>query len=212
MTPIEVLIAARSNNLVGPHLTPKPEWLVRWTGPVEVYIGPDTGWIPAALLDGSPVFVLHAGLPRRLDCRRPEVRDLLVRHGCPAWARDVPPAVWCWGMGVEIVDVLMPYHESENHERDGVQWIRRRAFDPKNQGGGIWVGEYPDCLGGFGWQNSCVPSTDPRTIWTQGPETGALGRACADIAALRDRCLLEEADGWYVPGNEIGWWPREVSP
>lgn len=203
MTPIEVLIAAR-NILVGPYLTPKPEWLIGWTGPVEVYIGPDTRWIPAALLDGSTVFALHEGLPQRLDCRRSEVRDLLVRHGCPAWARDVPPAVWCWGMGV---GPLRPPH-SVWKVKDG-QAYHYREVDRKY----LYLGELfafdaddPDNL--VGWE---VKGDFNEDRLSAGPETGALGRACADLTALRDRCLLEEADGWYVPGNEIGWWPREVS-
>ena len=41
--------------------------------------------------------VMDADVPLsaiRLDTRRPEVRDHLVRMGCPAWARDVPAGVW----------------------------------------------------------------------------------------------------------------------
>lgn len=85
--------------------------LADWSGEIEVYIGPDTGWIPAATLRGTPVFALHQYLPQRLNPARPEVRDHAARwlarhHGvvigptAPYWQIDG----WggrrvTWGLG-----------------------------------------------------------------------------------------------------------------
>ena len=95
MTATEILAAARANP-VGPYVPAREEWLRWWTGPVEYldkFHDPAGRRVVSAygaggMANGAPVDRI------RLALRRPECRDLLVRHGCPAWARDVPAAVW----------------------------------------------------------------------------------------------------------------------
>lgn len=158
MTPAEQLAAARQN-VVGPYLPAKAEWLDGWCGPV---LGPDG--VPGAITGPDhrpederygPYNVAAADLygwefgdtrsckadELLLDVHRPEVRDHLVRLGCPEWARDVPAAVWCWGMGVEVADVAPRWNDAADLAALNAGCILREP--------GGWLVPMPD--GGIGF-------------------------------------------------------------
>ena len=151
--------------------------------------------------------VMDADVPLsaiRLDTRRPEVRDHLVRMGCPAWARDVPAGVWAWGMGAHVIGEVGRW-------ADGA----RPAIGDLPRGAAEWIGtdaarawdELSMCAGGWrGWALYVAGAQQ------QGPETGDLGRACADVAALRAGCILREPGGWLVPlpRGGVGFFAEEV--
>lgn len=189
MTPAEQLAAARER-VVGPYLLAWWEWLEGWVGPVQFLCRPgDTspndsldGWEDASTCTGSRlrhpdsgrlVVVADVVDRIRLDVHRPEVRDHLVRLGCPEWARDVPAAVWAWGMGVSVASDEPPWE-------DHVTSWRRSAFTAPRAHVSCSV---------YGWVVGSV----------RGPETGDEGRARADLVALRAGCILREPGGWLVP-------------
>jgi hypothetical protein len=130
VSPSDILAAARQN-VVGPYLPARREWLRGWAGPVQFLCRPgDTspndsldGWEDASTCTGSHlrhpdggrlVAVADVVDRIRLDVNRPEVRDHLVRLGCPEWGRDVPAAVWAWGAGVEVSDVITPWSDASD--------------------------------------------------------------------------------------------------
>jgi hypothetical protein len=110
MSPADILAAARQN-VVGPYLPARREWLEGrgWIGPVVADTGRAYPWRFEA---GERPYSQQVINSIRLDVHRPEVRDHLVRCGCPEWVRDVPAAVWAWGMGVEVVDVITPWNDA----------------------------------------------------------------------------------------------------
>ena len=112
MTPAEQLAAARER-VVGPYLPAREEWLMGWVGPCSPDNCDDSD---VAICDGQIVDDRWVGAPSgiRLNVHRPEVRDHLVRLGCPEWARDVPAAVWCWGAGVEVADVITSWSDASD--------------------------------------------------------------------------------------------------
>lgn len=198
MTPAERLAAARSN-VVGPYVPAREEWLrgvvvpaVTDTGRAAVVFGLDGGrgyWFD---IDGYASDFGDAE-SLRLDLRRPEVRDLLIRRGAPAWARELSVALWVWASIGGTVHVCRPWGE----DFPGMWW-RHPAVH----------GTYTTIHGSpTGWAGA---EMSPGRL-TQGPETGPEGRAFADLAALSRGCILEEAGGWLLPlpDGGIGFWPRE---
>lgn len=218
MTPLETLAAARLSP-VGPYVPARVDWLREWRGPVMVaesdlvwtYCGRRRGlhFVAAPTFDHHDV-VGDDDILRveniRLDLRRPEVRDLLVRHGCPAWARDVPAAVWAWANGVVPTAVLRAWDDTWAPRAD--RWsaapIQGACICTVTPPYGDLDSDRP------GWRFSLRGNAQNGP--QNGTETGDLGRACADLAALRERCLLEEVDGWYVPhpNGGVGWWPKNL--
>lgn len=100
------------------------------------------------------------------------------------------------GGGV-LADILHPWREVTQNDPDtGAAWIRGRAFDPKNHGGGLFVASFLRPWRTFGWENGCVP-TGPEHPgrWLRGPEVGAEGRAAADRSALEACFGLMNEDG-----------------
>lgn len=219
MTPIEQLAAARLN-VVGPYLPAREEWLKGWTGVVIrlTEMGEDSdpragdiGYTTGRTSDRGELVETAAwqsGSRRRwpaiswlgIDPRRPEVRDRLVRCGAPAWARDIPAALWVWAMTGKVPRfVLREWDEAWSPRVD------RWSAGPVN--GACLSTMVPDARleleDWLGWKFR-APADAPQS----GPETGAIGRAHADLAALRARCILIEPDGCYVPlaDGGIGWW------
>lgn len=191
-SPADILAAARLNK-VGPYLALEEEWLKGWTGPAEwldTFRDPDGRWVVSAygaggMANGAPAERL------RLDTRRPEVRHLLCDLGiAPEWARKSAVACWCAGMGVEPA-VVFP-------EWEDVHFVQVQSWQRRTSRSGWAIGVFRS-----GWQVAIGGLTV-----AGGPETCALGRACANLAALRARCILAEKDGLYVPlaDGGIGWW------
>lgn len=177
MSPADILAAARQN-IVGPYLPARKEWLEGWAGPVLGY-----GWGFGDTRSRKADELL-------LDVRRPEVRDHLVRLGCPEWARDVPAGVWAWGMGASVVRALLAW-QPLNGSPDNAH------YRPTTNN------EWAATVGPEGW---CLDLPRPARRM-RGPETGDEGRACADIAALNAGCILRVEGGWLVPlpGGGIGF-------
>lgn len=215
MTPLDILAAARRNQ-VGPYVPAKEGWLKGWTGPVELLCQPedtcpfdslegweDTVWSRWRVLhpDGNRWFHLGARdytIRLRLDTRRPEVRHLLCDLGvAPEWARKSAVACWCAGM-IGLVRTAGPWVGLPIGSPEP-KWCERRAPGSDRPTARADVN---------GW----AVGNDSGEVVVYGPETGDLGRACADLAALRAGCILEEADGWYVPlvDGGFGWWARET--
>jgi len=223
-SPADILAAARLNP-VGPYLPAREEWLTGWTGPLTVRASgvsgtrPAGGLHPAIACDGGVLYdddpsgepgwqyVDRSDIGAEwgtvaevlLDARRSEVRALLIRHGCPEWARDVPAAVWAWGNGAGPWDAYGRWGSDRGlHYRDPVCGHHR-----------VWVYDTAAGIeGGYGWAFG-----HPAEGSTKGSETGPEGRALVDVTALRGMCVLEEPGGWYVPlpGGGVGWWAKEVS-
>lgn len=201
MTPAETLAAARLSP-VGPYATPRPEWLDGWCGPVEwldTFSEPVGRWVVSTY--GAGGMANEAPIERiRLDLRRHECRDLLCRHGCPAWARDVPAAVWAWVGGVEVRQIAWAPTFTN---------ARCCAFSLGDRP--AWWTATPGDRDAF-----TDPVSDGHLGWAacgeHGPETGDEARVCIILAALRAGCVLEEADGWCVPlvGGGVGWWPKNL--
>lgn len=204
MTPAETLAAARSN-VVGPYVPATEALLAGWVGPIN--IAREAGDPPSAYLCGvwlsnaaeiigerigygvSDDFGNSDYTRIRLDLRRPEVRDLLVRRGAPAWARDIPAALWVWAAVGYLPDALCQWYRSAQMMRKGLRdddyWLVHALTD--------------------GWKVYALHGLE-----ASGPETGPEGMACADVAALRAGCVLEESDGWLVPTPDggIGFWQK----
>lgn len=201
MTPAEQLAAARGN-VVGPYVPAREEWLkgsivpIRWRG---VRDGPwRMGvWGPLGSSSEAPVWGIvtstdghDVGYEKALDLTRPEVQDHLVRRGAPEWARKLPAALWVWAAVGYLPDALCQWYRSAQMMRKGLRdddyWLVHALTD--------------------GWKVYALHGLE-----ASGPETGAEGMACADVAALRAGCVLEEPDGWLVPTPDggIGFWPLE---
>ena len=201
MSPADILAAARQN-VVGPYLPARRVWLAGWVGPVMWRVSPNTDALETAIATGF----MHGGRAElrfldgnttmrpvervRLDVNRPEVRDLLCRRGCPEWARDVPAAVWAWGMGASVVRALLAW-QPLNGSPDNAH------YRPTTNN------EWAATVGPEGW---CLDLPRPARRM-RGPETGDEGRACADLAALNAGCILRVEGGWLVPlpGGGIGF-------
>lgn len=195
------------------YITDPGDMLDGWTGPVDVYIGPDSGWIRAAVLDGEPVFALHAGLPLRLDPYRPEVRDLVIRRrSLPAWVRGLPEwkAAGVVALGVAggvVVSLLGPWRPPGwsditrirvyATDTDGyVAQIVGPGLDNEQDG---WMIQPPR---GRVFSLNDVP---------HGPETGPAGQSAADAQSLAANCILDNGDHLILPwpgGARV--WRRDV--
>ena len=211
VTPAETLAAARGN-VVGPYVPAREEWLegcivpIRWRG---VRDGPwRMGvWGPLGSSSEAPVWGIvtstdghDVGYEKALDLTRPEVQDHLVRRGAPEWARKLPAALWVWAVSGKVMeDVLKPWEPwyGRAEIRIGTRKTRRCTLSPTASG--CWEWSYD------------VVAPEHRQIVCATVETGPEGMACADLAALRAGCILEEPDGWLVPlpDGGIGFWPRE---
>jgi hypothetical protein len=130
VSPADILAAAR-RSIVGPYLPARLEWLDGWCGPLTADVehygvglsciqapgrhGPMMGLFEVHFRFGGIIMDVEVPLSTiRLDTRIPAVRDHLVRLGCPEWARDVPAAVWAWGSGVEVSDVITPWSDASD--------------------------------------------------------------------------------------------------
>ena len=203
MTPAEQLAAARQN-VVGPYLPAREEWLRGWAGSVMWRVSPNTDVLETAIATGF-VFNGRAELRLtngttmqqpdriRLDVHRPEIRDHLVRLGCPEWARDVPAAVWGWGMGVDVKAALGGWF---THPWDPTRKRQTIACDHLHM---HWPFVDAD-----GWRLPTFPGGRPGPHRASGPETGDEGRACADLAAIHAGCILRVEGGWLVPMPDGG--------
>jgi hypothetical protein len=103
-------------------------------------------------------------------------------------------------MGVEVADDLGEWRKAADNDPDaGETWVRHRVHDPRNRGGGLWVAKVTQPWRDFGWE--CSITVDPSAPWTwlRGPETGDLGRACADLAALLDEVSRLAAEVERLP-------------
>ena len=88
MTPTDILTAARAL-LLSPVVPAREEWLVDWCGPVQWCDGEVWCTDTFGLATGPGRLRLYGIARFRLDLRRPEVRDRLVRCGVlPAPLRD----------------------------------------------------------------------------------------------------------------------------
>lgn len=199
MSPADILAAARQN-VVGPYLPAKAEWLEGHVGPfmlatdsvpyvaVSRIVRTDgrVGYVCASCT--TPSVTIHAIAENiRLDARIPSVRDHLVRHGCPEWARDVPAAVWCWGMtGVAPTRLRCQWREVYRHYADPAVPISADAT--------VWC------------RSEQAPNNGGHRLFADDAE----GRACADVAALNAGCILREPGGWLVPMPDggIGFFPE----
>jgi hypothetical protein len=115
---------------------------------------------------------------------------------------------------VQVADELSDWRKAADNDPDaGETWVRHRVHDPRNRGGGLWVAEVTQPWRDFGWE--CSITIDPSAPWTwlRGPETGDLGRACADLAALNADSIIRVEGGWLVPlpGGGFGFF-KETSP
>lgn len=207
MDPVSVLAAARGN-VVGPYVPARVEWFTDWQGPAR-----DGEWnVNVVVLESfGPTCLVYGTDPTgqdaewelrvsriRIDLRRPEVRDHLVRCGAPAWARDIPVALWVWAtMGSVLAAEIMPTLTNSAccvFSLGGrVAWWTCTTTDRD-----YFIDPVSD--GHLGWA-ACGES---------GQETGEEARLCIILAALRAGCVLEEADGWLVPlpGGGVGFWPK----
>ena len=202
-SPTDLLAAARSNP-VGPYLPVTWDLLAKigeWIGPAECYANGFMVHDHVDRWDLAPLHMCveyaefnigreHVPTHVRLDTRRREVQHLLCDLGvAPEWARKSAVACWCAGMGVSPIGT-MPL------------WARNSTLHDFER-----VGVLASTLAPSGWSIVRHRTVDIRPL-AKGPETGALGRACADIAALRARCILAEKDGLYVPLHDggFGWW------
>lgn len=199
--PLLFALAARQN-VVGPYLPAREELLEGWCGPLVADVehygvglsciqapgrhGPMMGLFEVHFRFGG--IVMDAEVPLsaiRLDTSRPEVRDHLVRLGCPDWARDVPAAVWAWGSGVGVVDVLRPVTRLGTTTEKFPVWVR--------------LGRN---TGDVGWNFAAgdVRIADGETF------DMAFVRTCLerDIAALHAGCILRVEGGWLVPMPDGG--------
>jgi len=220
MSPADILAAARQN-VVGPYLPARREWLDGWCGPLTADVehygvglsciqapgrhGPMMGLFEVHFRFGG--IVMDAEVPLstiRLDTRIPAVRDHLVRLGCPEWARDVPAAVWAWGTNGKAPRMVLGAWDDAWAPR-----MDRWSTSPVN---GVcastMIPDRAEALEDWaGWMFR-LPANSP----SSGPETGDEGRACADVAALNAGCILRVEGGWLVPlpGDGVGYF-KEVS-
>lgn len=118
------------------------------------------------------------------------------------WAKDIPEALAWSVLSVSqgrkpLADILHPWREVTQNDPDtGAAWIRGRAFNPKNRGGGLFVASFLRPWRTFGWENACVPTGPEHPgIWLRGPEVGEEGRAAADRSALEACFGLMNEDG-----------------
>ena len=195
MTPADILAAARLSPL-SPVVPAREEWLEHWVGPVLVHRHhPD---VPAGFWDDGAYIGgwADSGLVRtrdqermRLNLRRPEVRDRLVRCGAPEWCRDSVAGMLAWVVGGKASGLGMSWV----HAPVDTLWTWRRP-EPRRVAPIVSVGSH-------GWS----------VFSLGGPETGPEGRTCADLAALRAGCVLTEPNGWYIPlpDGAVGWLPKE---
>lgn len=197
------LLTEAMNNVISPYIPARPEWLEGWCGPAVASVdGVDWDASLVAVFGGGvncAVHTSHGGTLHsflwpdiRLDLTRPEVRDLLIRRGAPAWARDIPAALWVWATAGSVLSVdrwkwLQDFREPGWFSR-GRGDVPLRVVTPS----GWWC------------------STSPLGTRAAGPETGDAGREAADRAALAHGCILTEPGGYIVPTpTGPGWWPEE---
>ena len=201
MTPADILAAARSNPLSAIVPT-REEWLNGYEGSLR-YMGehgPIAAWRigggddhhHVVFIRGLSVDAVTCGAERlRFDLRRREVRHRLVDCGAPEWCRESVAGMLGWvvsrkasGLGRSWVHVPV----------DSL-WTWRRP-EPGRAGTIVSIGDH-------GWS----------VFHLRGPETGPEARSCADLAALHAGCVLEEADGWYIPlpDDGVGWLPRKAA-
>lgn len=214
MSAADILAAARANPL-SPVVPAREEWLRGWIGPALAPTGAGNGdytEVAVVELDRGRAYWYNIGAVRfdfgdvddvRLDLRRREVRHRLVDCGVlPASLRDHVAAAVAAGLGVHVRFALGSWEpvRSASLDNRGVRWgIPRRT----------------ECFGLHGprgWELYL----DGREPAASGPEEGMVGartgRLAVDLAALSRGCVLEEADGWYVPlpSGAVGWLPREA--
>lgn len=199
MTPADILAAARLAPL-SPVVPAREEWLEHWVGPVLVHRHhPD---VPAGFWDDGAYIGgwADSGLVRtcdqermRLDLRRREVRHRLVDCGAPGWCMESVAGMLAWVMLGSALARLPNWTEVDH---PASPWTRRDD----------WMAPTFTESTRVGWT-----AVHNARFLGRGPEAGLDGRACADLAALRAGCVLEEADGWYIPlpGGAVGWLPRE---
>lgn len=125
MTPTDILAAARLSPL-SPVVPAREEWLKDWIGPALAPTGAKNGGsIEVAIVgtDGGRAywycieadrFDFGDGEDLRLDLRRPEVRDRLVRCGAPEWCQDNVAGMLAWALGGRPDDdVFRPLTDEE---------------------------------------------------------------------------------------------------
>ena len=185
------------------HIPATPALLEGWVGPGLRQT--DQGdWTPCAILGPSRspdyVVVSHFGYQPaaridrlRLDARRPEVRDRVVRAlDLPAWMRDTPGGLDVWqaaGLIACAAAGMVPRGLDTSRWGDDFR-------EPEWETRGSGVGFVPlRIVRASGWSCEDTPATKVR-----GPETGDAGRLAADTAALANGCaLMLDADSMLIP-------------
>lgn len=149
MTPADILAAARLSPL-SPVVPAREEWLEHWVGPVLVHRHhPD---VPAGFWDDGAYIGgwADSGLVRtcdqermRLNLRRPEVRDRLVRCGAPAMCREDVARAMAWVLtGVGAIMLFLPVASDE----EALSWLVGGTIVPCDDG---WYIPLPG--GAVGW-------------------------------------------------------------
>ena len=158
MTPTDILAAARLSPL-SPVVPAREEWLKDWIGPVvyddapAALMGPDNdypggqwclsrpdGW--EVMNDTTWCLCAEAG-HIRLDLRRPEVRDRLVRCGAPAMCREDVARAMAWVLtGVGAIMLFLPVASDE----EALSWLVGGTIVPCDDG---WYIPLPG--GAVGW-------------------------------------------------------------
>lgn len=224
MTPADILAAARSAPL-SPVVPARQGWLAEYEGPLRYAgehghiaawrIGGDAELHHVVFLRGLSVDAVTCGTERlHLDLRIAAVRDHLVRCGAREWCRESVAGMLAWVLRGNVEDVLQPWRRVAESDPDtGETWIRRRVYDPRNRGGGLWGGSLTQPWRPYGWEDSTTAAADAPWTWTRGPEIGEAGRLAADLSVLRSGSVLEDSDGYYIPlpGGKVGWLPKEAT-
>lgn len=177
------------SNPIGPHIPARPEWLHDAIVPVHRRTQDGSHAVLDASCGAGPYLMSGQRIALCdvfLDLTRPEVRDLLVRRGAPAWARDIPAALRVWAMTGAVRDCLHPICKID-------------AFP-------VWVRDSRSGAGSWNLARCDVAAADGEDF------AAAFARhaEAADRAALAHGCILTEPGGYIVPTPEgPGWWPKE---
>ena len=220
MTPADILAAARLSPL-SPVVPAREEWLEHWVGPVLVHRHhPD---VPAGFWDDGAYIGgwADSGLVRtcdqermRLDLHRREVRDRMMRCGAPEWCRDSVAGALAVATGTSPFKLFPKWHQRDPRRED---FGRVGANDGRylhvaaggHMSGTLWDTDRT----WIPWWRWNLSRFDGHFITvSEGREsTPDAAKAAADLAALHAGCVLEEADGWYIPlpGGAVGWLPKE---
>lgn len=150
MTPTDILAAARLSPL-SPVVPAREEWLKDWIGPVcfadgeqaALFKSEANGVLSYIVLIESGEVYGYTTRSLRLDLRRPEVRDRLVRCGAPDMCREDVARAVAWVLtGVGAIMLFLPV--VSDHE--ALSWLVGGTIVPCDDG---WYIPLPG--GAVGW-------------------------------------------------------------